>query len=327
LTRAPRGIPKSLGGFLDFEPRTADFRAAVLEGLVRERKRVPPKFFYDEAGSALFERICALPEYYPTRTEIALLRDFGPDIAARCDAGANVVEFGSGSNVKARILLEALRSPAAYVPVDISRDHLLASAAELATALPSLAVIPVCADFTRPFELPRTSARGQRLGFFPGSSIGNFQPLEAAAFLRRARSILGPDSAFVVGVDLKKDARILNAAYDDAAGVTAAFNRNLLVRMNRELGAGIDVASFDHRAFYNDRRGCVEMHLVSRVDQTIRISGRAFAFSAGESIHTEDSFKYTVPEFATLAAANGWRPDGVWVDEGQLFSIHYLVPD
>lgn len=315
-----------LAGFHDLGHDVEDFRKVVLEGLSRPQKRIPAKYFYDAAGSRLFDRICELAEYYPTRSEIALLTEHREEIAELAGPRASLVEFGSGSSVKVRILLDALDSPAAYLPIDISRDHLFGAARSLAADYPGLAVTPICADYARDFMLPGEVTRPRRIGFFPGSTIGNFTPAEAEAFLRRGRALLGPDSGLLIGVDLVKDPAILHAAYNDAEGVTAAFNRNLLTRINSELGAAIDPATFDHQAPYNGERACIEMHLVSRRQQALEIAGKAFRFAAGESIHTEDSHKFTVAGFQGLARKAGWIPIQAWVDREELFSIHYLVP-
>lgn len=303
----------------------ADFLGAVLEGLSQPRKRLPSAFFYDARGSRLFDRICRLPEYYPTRTETAILRDAAADLAALVPAGAALVEFGSGSSTKTRILLDGLDRLACYVPIDISRDHLRAAARDVASDYPDLAVSPVCADYGRDFALPADLGGVRRVGFFPGSTIGNFSPPEAEAFLRRCLALLGPDAAMLVGVDLRKDPETLRAAYNDAAGVTAAFNLNLLARMQRELGAKLDIEAFGHRAVYNEARACVEMHIVSLAVQDIEIEGKKFSFHEGETIHSEDSHKYSVAGFQALAQAAGWRPSNLWRDPDALFSVHYLT--
>jgi L-histidine N-alpha-methyltransferase len=302
-----------------------DFLACVLDGLAQPQKRIPSKFFYDEEGSRIFDAICDLPEYYPTRTEIALLRDRAGDIAALIGPHATLVEFGAGSTQKVGFLLDALRDPAAYVPVDISGDHLFASAKLLAAKYPGLTVIPVCADYTRPFDLPAIDGEAARAGFFPGSTIGNFTRDQAVGFLRTVAGDLGPGSGLLIGVDLRKEPAILHAAYNDAAGVTAAFNLNLLTRINRELGADFDLDAFDHEARWCDGPGRIEMHLVSGADQTVHVGGHAFRFAAGETIHTEDSHKYTVDGFRTLAAEAGWSSKAVWTDADTLFSIHFLT--
>jgi len=300
------------------------FLADVLEGLSRPRKSLPCKYFYDRRGSALFDAICELEEYYPTRTETAILRRHAADMAALAGPGAAVVELGSGSSVKVRLLLDALETPAAYVPVDISREHLLAAAARLAGDYPELTVVPVAADYVQGFPLPPVAAPERTLAFFPGSTIGNFEPAEAAAFLARLGRRLGQGSRLLIGVDLKKRTDVLEAAYNDAQGVTAAFNLNLLVRINRELGGTFDLAGFTHRAFYDEGRGRIEMHLISRRAQTASVAGRSFRFAAGETIHTENSCKYSLPEFARLAATAGWRAERSWTDEGGLFGVVWL---
>ncbi len=314
----------SVAQFVDTGTETDAFLADVLQGLSEPQKRLPSKYFYDERGSKLFDHICALDEYYPTRTELKLLGDCAPALAARAGPDLTLVEFGSGSNKKVRILLDHLESPAAYAPIDISREHLLASAREVADDYRNVKVVPICADFTRPVGLPDMIATARLLGLFPGSTIGNFDPDPAVEFLQRAAETLGPGAGFLIGVDLKKDKKILHAAYNDAKGVTAEFNLNLLHRMNRELGADFDLAAFDHIAPYNAEMGRVEMHLVSRTAQTLHIGGTAFAFSAGETIHTENSHKYTVEEFQALAGKAGWAAIDAWVDDDALFSIHYL---
>lgn len=304
-------------------PRT-EFEAEVIAGLTAPRKSLPPKYFYDAQGSALFEAITRLPEYYPTRTELAILEGHGPEIGALAPPGAALVEFGSGSSAKLRALLPHLPRPALYLPVDVSAEFLAAETEHLARDLPDLDVVPVAADFARPFALPARAGTMPRLGFFPGSTIGNFDPGAAARLLDHFGAVLGGGALLLVGVDLVKDAAILHAAYNDAAGVTAAFNLNLLARINRELGADFDLDAFVHRAVYDARLSRIEMHLVSRHPQTVRIGGVTLAFAAGESIHTENSYKYTVPGFRALAAGAGWTALAVWTDPHHLFSVHAL---
>jgi len=311
--------------FYDLAPGEESFRDAVLKGLGRARKAIPCKFFYDARGSALFEEICRLPEYYPTRTEIAILEENAGEIASQMGPHCRIIEFGSGASQKARILLQALDRPAAYVPVDISRELLREAAAALAEDFPELPVIAVCADYTGPFPLPPLpSPSGKRVGFFPGSTIGNFEPEAAARFLANCARILGPGGEMLIGVDLKKDTEILEAAYNDRAGVTAAFNLNLLERINRELDGDLDLDLFEHVAFYNKTEGRVEIYVRSLADQEAAIAGRHIAFAAGELIHTEYSYKYTVPEFRALAAPAGFRPVDTWTDPAELFSVHYF---
>lgn len=312
---------------VDCQPPLADFAADVRAGMRRRQKAIPPKYFYDAAGSALFDAICQTPEYYVQRTELALLSAQAPALAGHIGAGAVVIEFGSGSAAKLNHLLRALPAPAAAVAIDISKTALRQTVDGLATTWPGLAVSGLCADFTAPLNpelLPK--AGGQRVAFFPGSTIGNMAPDEATAFLRQARALLRPGDGFVLGVDLLKDPAILNAAYNDAAGLTAQFNRNLLHRINRELDGDIDTDLFSHRAFFNTDRARVEMHLQSLVDQRLRIAGETFAIRAGESIHTENSYKYSQAGFARLATAAGYRHRAAWQDPLALFSIHYLEP-
>lgn len=306
-------------------PAAADagaFLADALAGLRKPQKELPCKYFYDAAGSALFDAICEQPEYYPTRCELAVMKAHAADMAGRLGRGCLVVEYGSGSSVKTRALLRPLPRPAAYVPVDISADHLHRSAADLARRFPDVEVHPVAADFTRPFDLPPVATDvNRRVVYFPGSTVGNFAPAEADRLLRAVADLCGPGGALLIGVDLKKDEAVLNAAYNDAAGVTTRFNKNLLVRMNCELGADFDVAAFDHRASYNAELGRVEMHLVSNRAQTVRLGGRAVRFAAGETIHTENSHKYTVAEFAATAGRAGFRRAGMWTDAKGWFSV------
>jgi dimethylhistidine N-methyltransferase len=311
--------------FHDLAPGEESFRDAVLNGLARPRKAIPCKFFYDERGSALFDEICRLPEYYPTRTEIAVLEENAEEIAAQMGAYSRIVEFGSGASHKARILLQALDRPVAYVPVDISREHLLEAASSLAEDFPDMAIIAVCADYTGPFTLPSLPGpAGKRIGFFPGSTIGNFEPDAAERFLANCADILGPRGEMLIGVDLKKDPSILDAAYNDRRGITAAFNLNLFERINRELDGDLDLDSFEHFAFYSESKGRIEIYIRSLVDQQAMIAGRRFQFAAGELIHTEYSYKYSVAEFRALAARAGFRPVDTWTDPAELFSVHYF---
>ena len=303
----------------------SSFARDVLAGLTARPKRLSPKYFYDQAGAQLFEDITALPEYYLTRCELEILRERAPEMARFFPAGSALIEFGSGSSKKVRILLAAAPTIAAYIPVDISSEMLVQEAEELRRDYPRLAVLPVEADFTQPFSLPAEAAGMAHTGFFPGSTIGNFEPHEACAFLRHAGRMLGRGATLIIGVDLVKDVSVLNAAYDDAAGVTAKFNLNLLARINRELGANFDLASFSHEAFYNAERHRIEMHLASKKRQKVRVAGRAIEFRAGETIHTENSYKYTLDSFRALARGSGWDPVAVWTDAGANFSIHALV--
>jgi dimethylhistidine N-methyltransferase len=302
-----------------------EFLQSVIRGLSAPHKSLECKYFYDERGSALFDEICRQPEYYPPTVESGILERCAPEIAARFGPGAELVELGSGASLKTRIVLRALEQPACYVPVDFSAEYLQAAAAVLADEFPGLKVRPVIADFTAPFRLPPRIGGQPRLLFFPGSTLGNFHPRDAVHFLGRICRELSAD-ALLIGVDLKKDRAVLDAAYNDAAGVTAAFNLNLLERINRELGANFDLGAFEHHAGYVERRGRIEMHLRSRRDQVVRVAGRDFHFAAGESIHTENSYKYTVEEFRELAARSRWQVTHSWFDERALFAVYLLGP-
>ncbi|MEQ9609796.1 MAG: L-histidine N(alpha)-methyltransferase [Kiloniellaceae bacterium] len=304
----------------------AEFRRSVLTGLAATPKTLEAKYFYDARGSKLFDAITELEEYYPTRAEAALLRHHAGAIADFVGADASLIEFGSGSSVKTRILLDALPDLACYVPIDISGTHLRATAAALARDY-AFPVVPLHADYTRDFALPDRVPAAGRAGFFPGSTIGNFDRAAAVAFLQGARRLLGDGARFLVGADLQKDEDRLIAAYDDAEGVTAAFNLNLLRRINRELEGTFDLAGFRHEARYDAPLGRIEMHLVSRRDQTATVMGDRFDFAANESIHTENSYKYTLESFADLARQGGWRVAGQWRDPEGLFSLHGLIAE
>jgi dimethylhistidine N-methyltransferase len=316
----------ALAAFHDLAPAEESFRDAVLGGLTRRAKSIPCRFLYDERGSALFEEICELPEYYLTRTEIAILGDCAGEIGAFAGRHAQLIEFGSGASRKVRLLLDALEDPAAYVAIDISREPLRHAAEEVAADFPDVPVVAVCADYLQPLRLPPLPARGEgrRLGFFPGSTIGNFTPDAAVDFLSGCRRVIERGGAFLVGVDLKKDPALLDAAYNDSAGVTAAFNLNLLERINRELDADFDLDRFAHDAFYNEAAGRIEIYIRSRADQIVTVAGRAIRFAAGERIHTEDSCKYTIAEFQRLATHSGFRPMRHWTDPAALFAVHLL---
>jgi dimethylhistidine N-methyltransferase len=301
------------------------FRADVLAGLAaRPQKHLPARYFYDAAGSRLFDRITELDEYYPTRTELGILRDHAADMAARCGPRCLLVELGAGSLTKVRLLLDRLDRPAGYLPVDVSGDHLRTAAVALADDYPDLEVAPLVADFTQPFRLPPVAA-ARRVVYFPGSTIGNFDPPEADDLLRRVAQLVGPGGGLLLGVDLRKDVAVLERAYNDAAGVTAAFNRNLLARINRELGGDFDVDAFRHLAFYDRSHSRIEMHLVSVRAQRVRVGPAAFDFRAGETIHTENSYKYDVGELADRAAGCGLRLDEAWTDEQNYFAVLYLT--
>jgi dimethylhistidine N-methyltransferase len=301
-----------------------DFADAVLAGLARKPRSIPCRFLYDARGSELFEEITKLDEYYPTRTETALLETYGPEIASLTGRGRVLVEFGSGSSRKTSLLLTALGDVPAYVPIDIAAESLREAAEWLSGQHAGLTILPVIADFTATRALPPVARGKKLLGFFSGSTIGNLSHDEARAFLASAARLLGPGSAFLIGVDLKKPASILVPAYDDAKGVTAAFTLNLLARINRELDGTFDPARFAHEAIYNAKAGRIEIYIKSLAEQIVRVGARAFAFAEGERIHTENSHKYTVAEFQALARACGWQPVKVWTDAADLFSLHLL---
>lgn len=303
-----------------------EFERAVLDGLSRAPRAIPAKFLYDARGSQLFDQICELPEYYLTRTETRILRDCAPQIAELAGPGRALVEFGSGSSVKSRLLLDAMKGLAAYTPIDISREHLDATADKLRKDYPRLRVEPVCGDYMAIDALPG-SVPPRRLGFFPGSTIGNLTPDEAKEFLRRARRLLGDDGAMVIGVDRRKDPALLHAAYNDSAGVTAAFTLNLLRRMNRELDATLDLSSFAHEAFYNEEEGRIEIYFRSLRSQTAMVAGWRFMFAQGERIHTEYSYKYDDQTFAALVDGTGFRVGHTWTDEDRFFAVHYLMAE
>jgi dimethylhistidine N-methyltransferase len=303
--------------------------AELLAGLRARPKHVPSRFLYDAAGSVLFDRICELPEYYPTRTETAILRENLGAIVASIGERALLVEPGSGSSTKTRLLLEALPAPAAYVPVDISREHLSCAAAQLAVEHPGLEILPVYADFTRtfPLPLPRRRAPARIVFFFPGSTIGNFERDAAVRLLGQLREAAGRRGGLLVGVDLVKAPEVIERAYDDAAGVTAAFNLNLLAHLNRRFGADFDLAAFRHRAAWDPRHERIEMQLVSVRAQAVRFAGTTLRFEAGEPLRTEYCHKYRIADFGVLARSAGWSSVDVWTDAARLFSVHYLVGD
>ncbi len=310
----------------DLHPRADDLHAEVIAGLSRAHKTLPCKYFYDARGSVLFDRICELEEYYPTRTEIGILEAASEEIADCVGRKALVIELGSGSSTKTDLLLRALPAPAGYVPVDISRDHLTDAAERLARRFPGLGVWPVCADFNAEIGLPAFDhEERERIVFFPGSTIGNLHAADRSALLERIVRLCGPRGGrLLLGIDLVKDVRRLEEAYDDAAGVTAAFNRNLLRRINRELDADFDLDAFEHCARFDRQHSRIEMHLVSRVDQVVEIAGRRFAFALGESICTEHSYKFTIDGFVATARQAGWRLDQAWTDDDALFAVLLL---
>lgn len=302
---------------------TEEFARDLTAGLRQKPKRIACKYFYDARGSQLFDRICRLPEYYQTRTEMALLREHADEIAGLMGSHVELVEFGAGSLAKVRILLDALDSPKSYVPIDISGDYLLEVAVGLEEDYPDMALRPVIADFTRAIALPQPNGAARRVGFFPGSTIGNFTREAAVTFLRNAAGAL-KGGGLLIGTDLVKDPAILHAAYNDSAGVTAAFNKNLLLRANRELGANFALNHFAHYACYNPAQMKIEMYLISLTRQIVRIAGETFRFAEGEAVHTEDSHKYTVESFTGLAAEAGFTLLKSWTDPGRLFAIHWL---
>lgn len=301
------------------------FLNEVLSGLARSPKQIPAKFFYDRRGCELFQAICELPEYYLTPTETAMMQQFAAEMVRHLGSGCLVIEYGSGTGRKTRILLEHLRPPA-YMPIDIACEQLRASSRELAQAFPGMQVVAVCADYSEPIALPEFVVPGlkRKAIYFSGSTIGNFTQAETVVFLKRALQVVGPGGAMLVGVDLKKPRAQLDAAYNDSRGVTAEFNLNLLARINRELKGDFRPENFRHRAFYNAKEGRIEMHLESLIAQQVTIQGRRFDFSAGEMVHTENSYKYSVSEFQQLARQAGFEPLRAWTDARQLFSVHYL---
>ncbi|HEX5322351.1 MAG TPA: L-histidine N(alpha)-methyltransferase [Capsulimonadaceae bacterium] len=304
----------------------AGLLADVLAGLADSQKTLPCKYFYDERGSQLFEEICDLDEYYPTRTETAIMCGSSNEMAALFAPGALLVEYGSGSSTKTRILLDHLPAISAYIPVDISREHLGASCKKLSEAYPHLEILPVCADYTDHFDLPDFGFKPNGvMAYFPGSTIGNFHPDEAVEFLTRIADLCGRGGGLLIGVDLKKDLATLELAYNDRSGVTAEFNLNLLRRINRETGSDFAIDQFHHHALYNPWQGRIEMHLVSRRDQKVRVGEREISFEAGESILTECSYKYTITQFAALAKKAGFQVKQVWTDPRAYFSVQYLT--
>ena len=302
------------------------FLEEALAGLKKEQKTLPCKYFYDRRGSQLFDQICDLPEYYPTRTEAGIMQGNIAEMAALFGPDCLLVEYGSGSSTKTRILLDHLPDLAGYVPMDISREHLYQTADSLCAAYPNLDILPLCADYTQKFALPDTGRAVQsRVVYFPGSTIGNFHRAEAAVFLKRIAEVCGPGGGLLIGVDLRKSPQVLEPAYNDTQGVTAAFNLNLLHRMNSELGADFDLDGFAHYAFYNEIVGRIEMHLLSLNAQTIHLGGETIRFEEDETIWTECSYKYSLPEFAAMAKSAGFEVRQVWTDCDQKFSVQYLT--
>lgn len=311
--------------WIDLRFEQVDFVADVIEGLRRTPKTIAAKYFYDESGSALFEEITRLPEYYLTRTELAILRERASEMAACFGDDHALVEFGSGSSTKVRLLLDATgERTTTYMPIDLSAEFLRDAAQKIANDYAHLDVIAVCADYTLLPFIPDSSTTGKRIAYFPGSTLGNLEPEEARHFFARTASILRRGDGMLIGVDLRKSPDVLNAAYNDSRGVTAEFNLNILRRMNRELGAGFDVESFEHVAFYNEERGRIEMHLRALTAQQIEIAGERFSIAAGELIHTENSYKYDERSFAELIAGSGFALEATWTDSGSNFAVHYL---
>jgi dimethylhistidine N-methyltransferase len=302
------------------------FYDEVIAGLSQDAKTLPCKYFYDVRGSALFDDICDLPEYYPTRTEAGIMQQHAHEMVEMLGDRCMLIEYGSGSSVKTRILLDHATNLTTYVPVDISHEHLHLTAETLRSSYPEIEVLPVSADYTRPFSLPASSRGATRPAiYFPGSTVGNFHPADAAKFMASMAEISGKGGGLLIGVDLRKDLQVLEAAYNDSAGVTAAFNRNILARINEELMGTFDLERFAHHAYFNDQHGRIEMHLVSEFEQEVWVGGSMFQFGAGESIWTENSYKYTVKDFALLAESAGWQVNKVWTDPRQWFSVQYLT--
>jgi len=318
MSKRPNVVPAS---------RVDELSTSVLAGLRRTPKELSPVWFYDEYGSTLFDAICELPEYYLTRTELAIMETHAAEMARIIGPQAALIEFGSGTSMKTRLLLNRLAAPAAYVPVDIAREHLIDAANTLSRDYPGLRVFPVCADFTQPFELPKPAQSAQRrVVYFPGSTLGNFSREQAHTVLARMRDIVGDHGAVLIGIDLKKDPDILRAAYNDSAGVTAKFNLNALQHINRELGANFDLRGFRHEAVWNEDQSRIEIFLVSMKDQTVSIAGTPVRFSQGEPLRTEFCHKYTLESFASLAASAQLTATHVWMDPEQKFSVQMLEP-
>jgi dimethylhistidine N-methyltransferase len=324
MSRAPGGV-----AVLDLEPAASDFLAEALAGLSSSPRTLPSKFFYDERGADLFLEICELPEYYVTRTETDILRKHAPEMAASIGENAELVGFGTGAGIKTHMLLEALENPIAYVPVDISKQRLIESAEDLSREMPALEILPVCADYLQRIRLPTPSKEPEHIAvYFPGSTIGNLEPEVARDFLKRVCRLSGHSGGLIIGVDLQKSPQILEAAYNDSAGVTAAFNLNLLARANRELGGDFHLSRWRHRAIYNQALGRIEMHLLSEDAQVVHLGGREFPFSSGEKIITEYSYKHTVEGFSALAASAGFRRSRTWTDPEEMFAVfHFVVAD
>lgn len=312
--------------FYDYHPPRENILLEVQESLEGNPKRIHPKFFYDQRGSDLFGQITDLPEYYLTRSEIEILKTHGKEISAQLEKNLLVVEYGCGSSEKIHLLLNFLNKPKGYVAIDMAKNPLLNLTESLSRDYPTLEVLAVCADFTKPIILPLNGRHGAlpRLAFFPGSSIGNFEPKEAEIFLQTIRREMGSRGALLIGVDLKKNSDLLNRAYNDSAGLTEEFNKNILLRLNRECQSNFDLDGFEHSAFYNEKAGRIEMHLISRLEQSVQVGRKKFPFQRGESIHTENSYKYEIKEFRELAQRAGWQPKTAWTDSQELFSLQYF---
>lgn len=321
MTNTRKPVEHNKLHFHDLHSTTNNFSCDVLKGLGKRPASIPPKYFYDAKGSQLFDAITESPEYYQTRTEIGILQDNADEIAHHVGTGSLLVEPGGGSCAKVHILLKALK-PIAYVPMDISRQHLQLATKKLAISFPCLEIHAACTDFTQSMVLPATAPEGSKIAFFPGSSIGNFDPKGAVKFLISIAQLVKPKGYLLIGVDLKKNKAILQAAYNDAAGITAQFNLNLLQRINHELDADFNLSNWQHKAFYNEQLGRIEMHLVSRCRQQVHIRQSRFKFDRGETIHSENSYKYTTQEFITVAQQAGFQPIKLWVDSDNLFCIH-----
>jgi dimethylhistidine N-methyltransferase len=317
---------KQVKFFVDLEPEVNDFRMAVLDGLSKPQKLIPAKFFYDHKGSQIFDLICKTPEYYVTRVELGIMNDIQTEVRSLILPGTSVIEYGCGSSLKIRALLSALSEPAEYIAIEISKSHLIETATQIAIDYPDLSVGGICADFSQRVDWPQLAKKDQarRLAFFPGSTIGNQTPDEAGQFLHYIRHMVGDKGNLLIGVDLKKNPEILNRAYNDVAGHTADFNLNLLQRIKSELNGDLDISAFSHNAFYNDKLSRVEMHLVSKLNQSIQIDGQKFHFKVGETIHTENSYKYSQAEFINLAFKSGFDILKSWSDKNNYFAVYCL---
>lgn len=313
-------------GLLEIERTRQGFFEEIIRGLSGQPRKLPCKFFYDEQGAKLFQKICELPEYYITRTELQILRIYGAEMAKTLGPQIELIGLGTGAGTKTRILLEELKDPAVYIPIDISREQLVRSTTRFRKLFPELEILPIAADYLKPFELPlprKPSARS--VIYFPGSTLGNFEPKDAIAFLHRLAELAGHGGGLLIGVDLQKDPRVIEAAYNDKAGVTAEFNLNLLKRFNRELGADFDLAQWKHRAIYNVDEGRIEMYLISQAEQGVRIHDRLLHFAKNEKILTEYSYKHTPEGFSALARQAGFEFEQMWTDDARLFGVFYFT--